>query len=105
MRYHTHSVMFILVLGPLSILATPFPSPWDDIHVKHKWNSVPVNWQNLGHPPADTTIDLHIALKAQDENAMIDALYEVSSPGHPKCVLSVSVPYTQYPLSCTLTPW
>ncbi|KAH8978153.1 subtilisin-like protein [Lactarius akahatsu] len=38
----------------------------------------------MGHPPADTTIDLHIALKAKNENALIDALIEVSSPGHPK---------------------
>ncbi|KAH9031404.1 subtilisin-like protein [Lactarius deliciosus] len=38
----------------------------------------------MGHPSADTTIDLHIALKAKNENALIDALIEVSSPGHPK---------------------
>ncbi|KAH9035434.1 subtilisin-like protein [Lactarius hengduanensis] len=56
---------------------------WDDVKAKHTWNSVPESWQNLGHPPAGTTIDLHIALKAKNENALIDALYQVSSPGHP----------------------
>ncbi|KAH9012922.1 subtilisin-like protein [Lactarius hengduanensis] len=56
----------------------------DDLRAKHTWNSVPENWNNLGHPPADTTIDLHIALKAKNENVLIDTLIEVSSPGHPK---------------------
>ncbi|KAH9056373.1 subtilisin-like protein [Lactarius vividus] len=59
-------------------------SHWDDLRTKHTWNSIPENWHNLGHPPADTTIDLHIALKAQNENALIDALVDVSSLGHPK---------------------
>ncbi|KAH8993813.1 subtilisin-like protein [Lactarius hatsudake] len=56
----------------------------DDVKVKHTWNSVPENWQNLGHPPTGTAIEIHIALKAKNENALIDALYQVSSPGHPK---------------------
>ncbi|KAH9170350.1 subtilisin-like protein [Lactarius sanguifluus] len=84
MRLHPLSVLSVLAFGPLSGLATPSPSHWDDIRAKHTRNSVPENWQNLGHPPADTTIDLHIALKAKNENALTDALIEVSSPGHPK---------------------
>ncbi|KAH9018609.1 subtilisin-like protein [Lactarius hengduanensis] len=84
MRFHPLSVLSVLAFRPLSGLPTPFASHWDDIRAKHTWNSVPENWQSLGHPPADTTIDLHIALKAQNENALIDALIEVSSPGHPK---------------------
>ncbi|KAH9034016.1 subtilisin-like protein [Lactarius deliciosus] len=84
MRFHPLSVLSVLAFGPLSGLATPFASHWDDLRAKHTWDSVPENWQNLGHPPADTTIDLHIALKAQNEIALIDALIEVSSPGHPK---------------------
>ncbi len=91
MRFHPLSVLsvtFVFTIVPLSGLATPFASRWDDVQAKHAWNSVPENWVNLGHPAADTTIDLHIALKAQNENALIDALYEVSSPNHSKCVLS-----------------
>ncbi|KAH9056340.1 subtilisin-like protein [Lactarius vividus] len=84
MRFYLLSVLTVLVFGPLSGLATPFPSHWDDLRQKHTWNSVPDNWHNLGHPPANTTIDLHIALKAKNENALIDALIDVSSPGHPK---------------------
>ncbi|KAH9021500.1 subtilisin-like protein [Lactarius pseudohatsudake] len=84
MRFHPLSVLSVLVFGPLNGLATPFALHWDDLQAKHTWNSVPENWNNLGHPPADTTIDLHIALKAKNENALIDALIEVSSPGHPK---------------------
>ncbi len=57
------------------------------MHIKHSWNAVPKNWESLGRPPSDTTINLYIALKPQRENALIDELYEVSSPGHPKHVL------------------
>ncbi|KAH9011948.1 subtilisin-like protein [Lactarius deliciosus] len=84
MRSHPLSVLSVLAFRPLSGLATPLAPPWDDLRPKHTWNSIPENWQNLGHPHADTTIDLHIALKAKNENALIDALIEVSSPGHPK---------------------
>ncbi|KAH9035148.1 subtilisin-like protein [Lactarius deliciosus] len=82
MRFHPLYVLSVLAFGPLSGLATPSASHWDDLRPKHTWNSVPENWKNLGNPPADTTIDLHIALKAKNENALIDALIEVSSPGH-----------------------
>ncbi|KAH8993854.1 subtilisin-like protein [Lactarius hatsudake] len=82
MRFYP--LLSVFAFRPLSGLATPFASHWDDLQPKHTWNSVPENWQNLGHPPADTTIDLHIALKAKNENALIDALIEVSSPDHPK---------------------
>ncbi|KAH8993828.1 subtilisin-like protein [Lactarius hatsudake] len=81
MRFYPLSVLFIVAIG-LRGLATF--ARWDDVKVKHTWNSVPENWQILGHPPTGTTIDLHIALKAKNENALIDALYQVSSPGHSK---------------------
>ncbi|KAH9056343.1 subtilisin-like protein [Lactarius vividus] len=84
MRLYPLSVLYVLALEPLSGLAAPFLSDWDDLRQKHTWNSVPDNWRNLGHPPVDTTISLHIALKAKNENALIDALIDVSSPGHPK---------------------
>ncbi|KAH9046862.1 subtilisin-like protein [Lactarius hengduanensis] len=83
MRFHPLSVLSIIAIGSLRGLAT-FAPRWDDVKAKHTWDSVPENWQNLGHPPSDTTIDLHIALKAQNENALTDVLYQVSSPGHPK---------------------
>ncbi|KAH8995710.1 subtilisin-like protein [Lactarius akahatsu] len=83
MRFYPLSVLSIIAIGPLRGLAT-FAPRWDEVKAKHTWNSIPENWQNLGHPPSGTTIDLHIALKAQNENALIDVLYQVSSPGHPK---------------------
>ncbi|KAH9060371.1 subtilisin-like protein [Lactarius deliciosus] len=54
------------------------------MHIKHSWNTVPMNWVSLGRPPSDTAIDLYIALKPNRENALINALYEVSEPGHPR---------------------
>ncbi|KAH8997742.1 subtilisin-like protein [Lactarius hatsudake] len=82
--YHCISVLSVLATGLLGGLAKPLSPPWDDMHVKHSWNAVPRNWESLGHPPSGTTIDLYIALKPQRENAIVNALYEVSEPSHPR---------------------
>jgi hypothetical protein len=105
MRYRQLSVLFVLAAVPLLNLAKPLapPSSWDDIRVKHTWNAIPPNWETLGHPPADTTIDLHIALIPQYENALIDALYEVSDPRSPKYVLS-NTPPRHDGLTCAAAP-
>ncbi|KAH9162473.1 peptidase S8/S53 domain-containing protein [Lactarius sanguifluus] len=84
MHYHCISVLFVIVLVLLGSLAKSLSPPWDDMHIKHSWNAVPKNWETLGHPPSGTTIDLHIALRPQRENAVIDALHEVTEPGHPR---------------------
>ena len=83
------SVLTVLSAVPLTNLATP-PTPatlWSDIRVKHTWDSVPENWECLGPPPAGIVINLFIALKPDRENSLIDALYEVSNPGHQKHVV------------------
>ena len=77
----------VLTAALLTGLKTTLPSTWDNTLVKHKWDIIPDNWVTLGHPPNDTTIDFHIALKPKRESALIDALHEVSQPGHPKHVL------------------
>ncbi|KAH9052982.1 subtilisin-like protein [Lactarius deliciosus] len=87
MHYHLHSVLCILATVIISCLATP---RWDDLRVKHAWKVVPENWENLGLPPAGSVINLHIALKPRRENALTEALFEVSSPGHSKHVLSTT---------------
>ena len=92
MRCHPLFVLFILAIRSLCSLATPFASRWGEVHSKHAWNPIPENWHSLGHSAADTTINLHIALKAQNKSALVDALYEVSSPDHPKCVLCTALP-------------
>jgi hypothetical protein len=88
---HCHHIAFLSVLSAAflvsvaaAILITP---PWEDQYIKHTWGSVPENWVSLGIPPSGTTIDLYIALKPEHENALIDVLYEVSTPRHPKHVL------------------
>ncbi|KAH9020209.1 subtilisin-like protein [Lactarius pseudohatsudake] len=67
---------------PLVDRATSLPSLWGNIRVKHTWDTLPANWESLGPPPAGTTIDLYIALKPHSENALIEALYQVSDPAH-----------------------
>ena len=89
MRLRQLSVFSILPIAPqLANLVMPLTPPWDDMRVKHEWNTVPSNWESLGPPPFNTTIDLHFALKPHHETALIDALYEVSTPGSPKYVFS-----------------
>ncbi|KAF8266387.1 Pro-kumamolisin, activation domain-containing protein [Lactarius quietus] len=84
MRYRCYSVLYILSALPLADFATLPERLWGDLIVKHTWNAVPANWESLGPPPADTVIDLYIALQPHRENALIDTLYEVSNPEHPK---------------------
>ncbi|KAF8263762.1 peptidase S8/S53 domain-containing protein [Lactarius quietus] len=81
MHYYRLSALSVLAVASL---AAPLVPRWDDLRVKHTWHTVPSNWENLGPPSSNTTIDLHIALLPQSENALIDALYEVSTPSHPK---------------------
>ncbi|KAH9030363.1 subtilisin-like protein [Lactarius pseudohatsudake] len=84
MRCHQLSVISVLAVVPFADIAKPLIPPWDVLRVKHTWGAVPPNWESLGHPSAGTTIDLHFALKPNHENAVIDALYEVSDPKSPK---------------------
>ncbi|KAF8267910.1 subtilisin-like protein [Lactarius quietus] len=84
MHYYRFSVLSVLAATSLDIFAAPLVPRWDDTSVKHTWHTVPSNWESLGPPASNTTIDLHIALLPQSENALIDALYQVSTPGNPK---------------------
>ncbi|KAH8983891.1 peptidase S8/S53 domain-containing protein [Lactarius hatsudake] len=88
MHYHciSASVLFVVVVVLLGSPAKPLrvSPPWDDMHIKHSWNAIPKNWEALGHPPSGSTIDLYIALRPQRENAVVDMLYKVSEPGHPR---------------------
>ncbi|KAH9967563.1 subtilisin-like protein [Russula dissimulans] len=77
------SVLALLAALPLP-LASPTVPRWDDMSEKHSWASVPQKWEPYDTPPASSTINLHIALKPRRENALIDALYEVSDPDHPR---------------------
>ncbi|KAI0284762.1 subtilisin-like protein [Russula brevipes] len=77
------ALLSVLASTPLAI-ATPAAPHWDHMRVKHSWYTIPAKWQSQGHPPAITTIDLHLALKPHKEDALIDALYEVSDPEHPR---------------------
>ncbi|KAF8259985.1 subtilisin-like protein [Lactarius quietus] len=87
MRYYCIFILPVLAAVLLASLANPLPSRWDDKRTKHSWNAVPENWESLGRPPLSTTIDLYITLKPHNENALIDVLYNVSTPGHPEQVL------------------
>ncbi|KAH8979044.1 subtilisin-like protein [Lactarius akahatsu] len=90
MRCHALSV---LICG----FATPLASRWDGMKVKHAWDAVPNNWESLGHPSNQTTIDLHLALKSHRENALGEALYQVSDPEHSRYVLTPHICARMYP--------
>ncbi|KAH9052981.1 subtilisin-like protein [Lactarius deliciosus] len=84
MCYHLLSVFYAVAAVPLGCFATLLAPRWDDVRVKHAWEAIPENWESLGIPSTDTTINLHLALKPHRETALVTALYEVSSPGHSK---------------------
>ncbi|KAH9165875.1 peptidase S8/S53 domain-containing protein [Lactarius sanguifluus] len=84
MCYRWLSVLFVLTIASPTCLAIPLAQLWHDISVKHAWNAVPDNWECLGPPAPGITIDLHVALQPKEENVLREALYEVSTPGHPK---------------------
>ena len=86
--YYLLSLLSIHSTRPIANQAHAMPLTgtrrWDTMTVKHSWNAVPQNWENLGHPPADTSITLYLALKPQHCDALIDTLHEVSDPRHAK---------------------
>ena len=94
MRHLRLSVLLVLAATLLRGPAAPLRAlpPWDDMVVKHKWDVIPDNWLSLGFPPDDTRIDLDIALHPKQKNALVDVLYEVSQPGHPKQVFFATPP-------------
>ena len=85
-QYHLLSMLFDFVTVSVGGHPTPLALRWDEKTVKHPWDTVPRYWESLGYPPAETTIDLYLALKPYHESALIDALHEVSDPRHPKYV-------------------
>ncbi|KAF8266402.1 subtilisin-like protein [Lactarius quietus] len=86
--YNWLSVFSFLSVGlqVLCLLTTPLSPDWDDMRVKHAWKAIPTNWEAVSHPSPDTTINLYVALKPHRdrENALTDALNEVSDPRHLK---------------------
>jgi hypothetical protein len=102
MRFHRIFVLSILAAIPLVGLATPHSPPrWDGMRSKHSWSAVPEDWEYSGHPPTGTTIDLYVALRPHREDALIQALYEVSTPGNPKYVVSTTPFLTAFSHACT----
>ncbi|KAH9010430.1 peptidase S8/S53 domain-containing protein [Lactarius pseudohatsudake] len=87
MRYRWVTVLCLLSASPLDGIPT---SRWDHMRSKHFWKTIPENWECSGLPTAHTTIDLYIALKPYRENALVDALNEVSDPRHPRYGMHLS---------------
>ncbi|KAF8267312.1 subtilisin-like protein [Lactarius quietus] len=81
-RFHLLSVLSTITTALLGSLATPHAPRWGGMRVMHAWNDVPQNWESIGHPHTEATIDIHLALKPRHERALTDTLYEVSNPGH-----------------------
>ena len=91
MLYHWFfalSFITVVLLGDFAMAE----SHWDEMLVKHTWNDVPANWESLGNTTAKAIIKLHIALKHNREGALIDTLYEVSNPEHPRHVVFTTPP-------------
>ena len=101
MHYSWLSALSLLSASLIVPLATAFqPHLRGDMSVKHALSAVPSNWECVGQPGNESTMDLHIALKSQNESALIDALYEVSTPGNPKYAPHFSSPECTQPPRC-----
>ncbi|KAH9032042.1 hypothetical protein EDB85DRAFT_2275222 [Lactarius pseudohatsudake] len=99
LNYAFPPALCVLAASLLGNLAMPPTTLWDDKPVKQKWSTTLSNWEPLGHPPAGTTIDLHIVPKPHSENgALIELLYEVSNPRHPKYILAIPNLHSYVPL-------
>ncbi|KAH9033857.1 subtilisin-like protein [Lactarius hengduanensis] len=97
MHCHPISALSTLAAAILCGLATPLAPHWEWMKVKHAWDTVPKNWESLGHPPNGTAIDFYLALKSERENALVDALYQVSDPKSTKYVPPSPVRACVYP--------
>ena len=93
MLYHWLFALSFLIIVLLADFVT-VAVRWDEMLVMHNWNDIPTDWESLGNTTAGATIKLHIALKPEKEGAMIDTLYEVSNPEHPRHVLVTTPPLT-----------
>ena len=101
---------FFVLTFLTSILLVDFVTAvanWDDMLVKHTWNTVPAPWESLGNTTAGAIIELHIALKPDQESALINALSEVSNPEHQRHVLTTPLlaPLFKYDVSCPFQIW
>ena len=67
-----------------AVIATPFVKRWDDFNLKHGWVEIPKGWVEHGDAPADHTIDLRIGLRQDRFDELVDHLYQVSDPAHPR---------------------
>src|SRR5258708_12507064 len=92
MTMHLLALLSIIATVPFG-LAFPLKPRWDDMRVKHSWDSIPDKWECQGHPPADTTIDLRVALKPPHDNALIHRLHHATDPTHPNSVFIPFLPF------------
>ena len=98
-RLSTLSFLIALLLANFATAAVH----WDEMRVMHAWDDIPADWQSLGNTTAGATIKLHIALKPDQESALIDTLLEVSNPKHPRHVFLATPPLV--PLFTCATPF
>jgi hypothetical protein len=76
--------LFTLCLIPLVLSKAELSSMklWDDVLEKHSWPSVPKGWVLHGPVPQSHTLELHIALREGNPDALVSNLLEVSDPTH-----------------------
>jgi hypothetical protein len=79
-----------LVAGVLVLARIGFSKRRDDFVVKHAWKDIPKGWRWHGPAPDDHTLEMRIGLKQDRLDELISTLYEVSDPGHRRCVQALA---------------
>jgi tripeptidyl-peptidase-1 len=59
---------------------------WNDLVKKHSWSEAPKGWEFTGPAPGHQLMNLKLGMKQNNLEGLIEALYEVSTPHHEKCV-------------------
>ncbi|KAG6836128.1 hypothetical protein H0H93_011087 [Arthromyces matolae] len=76
------SFLILLALVQFATATITLPRRWEDAHVKHSWVEAPRGWRYHSSPSADHKLDMRIALKQDNIDALIANLMETSDPTH-----------------------
>ncbi len=80
----------LLALFAIAQLSLASPRPlaerYTTLRKRHSWDAPPRGWEFHSAPDAGEVIELRIGLRQGRVDELILSLYEVSEPGHQRCV-------------------
>jgi len=74
------AVMRLCTAAATFLISSAFAASYSSLRVKHAWDSVPRQWQDVGQPSPDELITLSVGLKQGRIESLIAQLYDISDP-------------------------